>query len=224
MFTLIGNPLIRVSLSFLLGFVLTAAHCIETEGVAPRVVKLGVLNFDIEESTASIHEVEQSIAYPEYVKQFVYHDIGLLKLKDIVKFNINIRPICLSTDTTKQHDHIWAIGWGKEKNSSYDGVLQKLQLPLVTTDNCKKTYNPKRTRRLPQGLNKNILCYGAVKGVDTCPGASGGPVQVVRRDVFCSYTLVGITSAGVRCTQGYPGLFTKVAEYLDWIETLVWGA
>lgn len=77
---------------------------------------------------------------------------------------------------------------------------------------------------MPQGLNKNILCYGAVKGVDTCPGASGGPVQVVRRDVFCSYTLVGITSAGVRCTQGYPGLFTKVAEYLDWIETLVWGA
>lgn len=211
-------------------FVLTAAHCVATNKnfqantITPRVVKLGAHNLDTEESTVRIYEVEQGIAYPEYENQFVYHDIGLLKLKQNVKFNINIRPICLPTDTTKQHDQIWAIGWGNYKGASYEGVLQKLQLPLVSKDDCKKTYNEKRTKRLPQGLNQNILCYGALKGADTCPGASGGPVQVVSRDVYCSYSLVGLTSAGVRCTEGYPGLFTKVSEYLDWIEAIVWAS
>lgn len=185
-------------------------------------MKLGAHNLDNEESAVEMYEVDQIIAHPEYQNQFVYHDIGLLKLRKNVQFNVNIRPICLPVDTTKKFDQIWAIGWGNYKGASYEGVLQKLQLPLVTTDECSKTYNSKR-KRLPQGLKESILCYGAVKDVDTCPGASGGPVQVVNRDVYCSYLLVGITSAGVRCTEGYPGLFTKVSEYLDWIETRVWG-
>lgn len=208
-------------------FVLTAAHCIVTnEGnkISPRIVKLGALNLDVEESAVRIYEVEHGITYPQYKHQFVYNDIGLLKLKKNVELNTYIRPICLPTDATKQHALVCAIGWGKYKGASYEGVLQQLQLPLVPIDDCKNTYNEKRTRRLPQGLNENILCYGALKDADTCPGASGGPLQVINPNVYCSYTLVGITSAGVRCTDGYPGLFTKVSRYLDWIEAIVWGS
>lgn len=211
-------------------FVITAAHCVMTNkvvrgnSISPRVVKLGALDLDIDETNVRIYEVQEKIVYPEYANQFVYHDIGLLKLKKNVEFSINIRPICLSTDKSIQHNHIWATGWGKYKGAGYEGILQKLQLPLVSNDNCKKVYNAKRTKRLPQGLNEKILCYGAMEGADTCPGASGGPVQVANKNVYCSYFLVGITSAGVRCTEGYPGLFTKVSEYIDWIEAIVWNS
>ncbi|XP_063706552.1 trypsin-1-like [Culicoides brevitarsis] len=209
-------------------FVITAAHCIFTNKqvngnmISPKIVKLGALNVDIQESTVEIYQVEKGIIYPDYRSQFVYNDIGLLKLRTKVQFNINIRPICLAVDKHQNHDQVWAIGWGSYKNASYEGILQKLQLPLVSTKECSKTYNAKR-KRLPEGLKDSILCYGAVRGIDTCPGASGGPIQVVNSDIYCSYSLVGVTSAGVRCTEGYPGLFTKVSEYLDWIETTVWG-
>uniref|UniRef100_A0A336M6F9 CSON009877 protein n=1 Tax=Culicoides sonorensis TaxID=179676 RepID=A0A336M6F9_CULSO len=205
-------------------FVITAAHCIVTENtISPKIVKFGALNFDVDEPSAKTYEIEQAIAHPEYVRQFVYHDIGLLKLKENVKLDFNIRPICLPpSDASREFKSIWATGWGKKKGEGYEGILQKLQLPLVTESQCGMTYTPKRTKRLPNGLNGKILCYGAIRGKDTCPGSSGGPIQVTSRNVYCSYYLVGITSAGVRCTEGYPGLFTKVSEYLDWIEDTVW--
>lgn len=50
---------------------------------------------------------------------------------------------------------------------------------------------------------------------------SGGPVQVVTPQSTCTYHIIGITSAGVACDIGY-GIYTRVSEYLEWIEKEVW--
>lgn len=55
---------------------------------------------------------------------------------------------------------------------------------------------------------------------DTCQGDSGGPLvcMVEGEDEELVYTLVGVTSFGKGCgVKGIPGVYTEVADYLDWI-------
>ena len=66
------------------------------------------------------------------------------------------------------------------------------------------------------------MCAGDLSGQkDTCQGDSGGPlffedeINGVRK-----YVLAGIVSYGVECAKpNYPGIYTRVSYYLDWIRT-----
>ncbi|GBM90344.1 hypothetical protein AVEN_36570-1, partial [Araneus ventricosus] len=47
-------------------------------------------------------------------------------------------------------------------------------------------------------------------------GDSGGPLVTVGKDKH--YYLIGIVSFGKNCAlKGYPGVYTRVTEYLDWL-------
>ncbi len=56
-------------------------------------------------------------------------------------------------------------------------------------------------------------------GQDTCQGDSGGPLYFA--DTINSkskYIVAGVTSYGYQCAQrNYPGVYTRVSYYLDWI-------
>lgn len=53
---------------------------------------------------------------------------------------------------------------------------------------------------------------------DSCAGDSGGPLYLPLPQG--GYALVGITSFGVGCAvAGYPGIYTRVSNFLDYIET-----
>lgn len=54
-------------------------------------------------------------------------------------------------------------------------------------------------------------------------GDSGGPLQTVHNKHSCMYTVVGITSFGYEiCGSEYPGIYTRVHSYINWIESIVW--
>ena len=65
-------------------------------------------------------------------------------------------------------------------------------------------------------LTDKQICAGRGE-TDTCAGDSGGPLLASNPDG--SWTVVGITSFGVGCgNQIFPGVYTKVSEYMDWID------
>ena len=62
------------------------------------------------------------------------------------------------------------------------------------------------------------ICAGS-GGKDACLGDSGGPLVWSDEQNHQSY-LIGVVSWGEGCGRPeYPGVYTRVTEFLDWIET-----
>lgn len=105
----------------------------------------------------------------------------------------------------------------------------KVNLTTVALARCNQTFSDnnllKNNRRLPDGLVNTQYCATGRESVvtkqigDTCQGDSGGPLQIVEND---KYKLIGITSFGNGCGSNTPSVYTRVARYIDWIESIVW--
>ncbi len=55
-------------------------------------------------------------------------------------------------------------------------------------------------------------------GKDSCSGDSGGPM-IAREDPRQTMYLAGVVSTGpITCGSGYPGIYTSVDHFLDWIK------
>ena len=88
---------------------------------------------------------------------------------------------------------------------------------------CKEFYEAGTV--LPRGLQNSQLCAGDIKGIkDTCQGDSGGPLlkNMIQEDGSKFSYAMGITSYGGVCGTGSPGVYTRVSEYLNWIENIVY--
>lgn len=76
-------------------------------------------------------------------------------------------------------------------------------------------------------LNKKLIvgdgemCVGGKQGKDSCSGDSGGPLMLsMNKDGYSAWFLVGIVSFGSNQPCGlkdFPGLYTFVPKYVNWI-------
>lgn len=86
-------------------------------------------------------------------------------------------------------------------------------------------YNERAHQRaFRNGISESQYCAHDSDGTDdTCEGDSGGPLQILQPDgTKNTATVVGIVSFGVLCGTHLPSIYTRVAYYLDWIESIVW--
>lgn len=82
--------------------------------------------------------------------------------------------------------------------------------------------NELRNQPSLEGLSEGQLCAYDPKGEkDACQGDSGGPIQITDIGNAVS-TIVGVVSFGDSCATAAPAIYTRVAYYLDWIESYVW--
>lgn len=103
-------------------------------------------------------------------------------------------------------------------------VLLKARLDILDNLACTRRYN--QSISIPRGVVPSMVCAGDLKNnwqSDTCQADSGGPLQIVHPKIGCLHQLVGITSFGILCAvEDFPGIYTRVSHYLDWIEERVW--
>ncbi|XP_011185400.1 trypsin 3A1 [Zeugodacus cucurbitae] len=143
-------------------------------------------------------------------------DIAVVAVTYPLPFSINIQPIPLasSADMSDAYRSVYFVsGWGSLAEGSR---LRSPRLRFVTVKQfeqraCKAAYS--RTVHITEGM----LCAGALGGGrDSCQGDSGGPLVGYAHGRF---VLVGVVSFGIGCGRpGLPGIYTRVAEYKDWIE------
>lgn len=103
--------------------------------------------------------------------------------------------------------------------------MHKAELVTMTRTECTarlKQYN-QYDAALENGITEGQYCAYDPQGIqETCKGDSGGPVQYFPFQKSSISKVVGVISFGFGCASGNPGVNTRVAYYLDWLESIVW--
>ncbi|XP_016064467.1 PREDICTED: plasma kallikrein [Miniopterus natalensis] len=194
-------------------WILTAAHCFDGLSFSDMWrVYGGILNLSEITKETPFSRVKEIIIHQNYNISENSNDIALIKLEAPLNYTEFQKPICLPSkdDTNIIYTNCWITGWGFTKErGEVQNILQKTNIPLVTNEECQKRYRDYK-------ITKQMICAGYKEGgKDACKGDSGGPL-VCKHDG--TWLLVGITSWGEGCgRREHPGVYTKVAEYVDWI-------
>ncbi|XP_058818807.1 serine protease 53-like isoform X2 [Topomyia yanbarensis] len=201
-------------------YVLTAAHCTQDNGTAPDVARFGDINIfsDEDDQFAQQLKIVEIIRHPEFKFALSYNDIALLRLEKNVTLHETVSPACLWTEEEEvRFPSLQATGWGDTGFAlARTPSLLKVTLKPITNEECSSFYSS-ANRKLRDGLKASQICAGDER-MDTCPGDSGGPLQIkLLHNGRISPFLVGITSFGVACGISTPGVYTRVSAFYKWI-------
>ena len=91
--------------------------------------------------------------------------------------------------------------------------LQWATVPIRDLEKCRLMH------LFQSNITSHQICAGNInkRHRDACQGDSGGPLACLQSGIL---ELVGITSFGYGCAdpRGFPGVYTRVSEHLDWIK------
>ncbi|XP_031627435.1 serine protease persephone-like, partial [Contarinia nasturtii] len=201
-------------------FVLTAAYCVSWKH--PTVVRIGMESATHGEFMTTNFTIKEVIVHPEHSSETKVNDIALIEIAGEVPLTHSISPACLHLDANDLPSNVplTLITWGARSPYSNDGSksLRKIEVVSVPLSNCSiKVKN----------LNRNDLTYGQyctydpLESSDGCKGDGGAALQYFSNNSRTA-TVVGIASFGFACNLKLPAIYTRVAYYLDWIESHVW--
>ncbi len=194
-------------------WVVTAAHCVDSESPETVDVVLGV--HDLENDTGDRIRVKRIIINPYYDSLSSDSDIALLELERNASQS-HLSPI--ESESSLEGEEATLIGWGVTDPDFYVSPerLQEVSVPIVSNEICREAYGDESE------VSDNMLCAGDEEGgKDTCWGDSGGPLMVRQNG---DWKLAGITSWGEGCAiPGYYGVYTRVSNFKDFIGEYVSG-
>nr|XP_012220724.1 PREDICTED: uncharacterized protein LOC105671295 isoform X2 [Linepithema humile] len=203
-------------------WVISAAHCFYRAEDGYWVARIGATR---KGSFRSPHEqllrVDYISLHPDYVDNGFVNDIAVVRLERAVIFSDHIRPVCLPTAPVNSGTICFVTGWGQtnEFNRVFPDTLQEVQLPVISTEDCRR-----KTLFLPlYRITSGMLCAGFENGgKDACLGDSGGPLVCLASSFESRYVLQGITSNGYGCgRRERPGVYTKIHHFLNYIDRVV---
>ena len=110
--------------------------------------------------------------------------------------------------------------------------LQSADVHYLPNEECNKMYLKAPSTAVAnkeEGIvvTKDMLCANNIKEKqDACSGDSGGPLlaKLPTLNSFkpASWSLIGIVSWGIGCSLSkYPGVYSRVASEIDWIENTI---
>ncbi|RZF43126.1 hypothetical protein LSTR_LSTR001304 [Laodelphax striatellus] len=202
--------------------ILTAAHCTRDTRQRPFsarqfTVRLGDVDLrrDDEPSAPQTYHVAEVKAHPRFSRVGFYNDIAVMVLDRPVRKSKYVIPVCLPPKHLRDEAFVGqsptVVGWGTTYYGGKESTIQRqAALPVWKNDDCDRTYF--------QPITDNFICAGYKEGgKDACQGDSGGPLML-KKDAH--WIQIGIVSFGNKCGEpGYPGVYTRVTQYLDWIDS-----
>merc|ERR1711935_15042 len=228
-------------------YILTAAHCIDTGNGRPVEVVLGEHRVDTDPDcsgdgkcspTKITRGIKEIITHEGYDPESDFkHDIALIRLDQEVTLNSEdaknswVLPVCLPwakdsiyRDQVADGEKATVAGWGRTVSRASTAANRRLIRNKVNVKVLQSLKVPIANGKCGPGAAIEIdtnrqICAGGEKGKDSCNGDSGGPL------IYREYSdeprhQIGLVSFGTKkCGEGVPGVYTRVAEYMDWIES-----
>ncbi|XP_032455885.1 serine protease 38 isoform X1 [Nasonia vitripennis] len=184
---------------------LTAGHCIS--GFQKKY-------FGLRFADNQVYRIKSMKVHEQYDRHSFNNDIAIIELDREVPLDSAVKTVCLPDAASFNYvgRTAVAIGWGRiGEGEPVSEELRKVDLPIMSRDECELSEYPKNR------VTENMFCAGYLDGErDSCNGDSGGPLQV--RGAKGAMRVVGLVSFGRGCARpNFPGVYTKVTNYLDWI-------
>jgi secreted trypsin-like serine protease len=190
-------------------WVLTAAHCFDSDDPKVVRVKSGASNYRVGGVWLPVERVVRHKFNPATKE----NDLALVKLK--ARPAGRSIPFIRPEQKLTRCQQLEITGWGRTK-AGQRGTSQKLQkatVPYIDRATCNepKSYNG--------AIPPSMLCAGYHEK-DACQGDSGGPL--VLKSEAGGDVLVGIVSWGESCGKQFKyGVYTRVDAHRAWILSVI---
>ncbi|XP_070502514.1 chymotrypsin-1-like isoform X2 [Chironomus tepperi] len=189
-------------------WILTAAHCVFKLQI--ELFRVLVESTYLDNSNPNLVQVDYWLIHDGYdASDYYIHDVAVVKLKEPLNIKLFDWKVKFATKSAYYPTGTPAVlaGWGTNGTvGSRQNTLQKVNLQVYTARDCDA---------LHAGIVRSTNICGGVEGgwQGQCIGDSGGPLLV-------NGVQVGIVSWSVKTctTPPYPGVYTSVGHYIDWIE------
>jgi len=195
-------------------WVMTAGHCCAGQTPLFMHVVAGGIKLNSAEGEEERRDIDKIIGHPDYDSRDLTNDICMLKLSKPLEWTDFVQPIALpeAMQETEANTDAIVTGWGttSEGGLALPNVLHKVTVPVVADEECAASYSSSGI-----AVVDSMICAGLPEGgKDSCQGDSGGPFIDAE-----SKTLLGVVSWGIGCGRaGYPGVYTQVSYFIDWIQ------
>ncbi|XP_074662101.1 chymotrypsin-1-like [Tubulanus polymorphus] len=196
--------------------ILCAAHCYTgQESVTRFSVATGII-YSGNVPARQVYPVVNLRKHVSFRSPNTGNDIMIIKLGQPIRFDQNTKPATLpshSGDGPAVGSICTVSGWGLTDAGVTSQRLLYTGTRVQTVESCRQAYN----KHLRQPVFDTQICTGGDQRNNACFGDSGGPLTCVRS----GQTFVdGVVSWGPNAcgTVGIPGIYTRLASYLDWIE------
>jgi len=190
-------------------FVLTAAHCVGSD----NDFEVGIIsNTSGGGSSVIDYPYKTKISHPNYSSNTDDNDIALYELKQDV--SEDLQYIRLEQDPVSMAGTpLTVIGFGDTNPSdaieSISNHLMQATVDYVPSTQCREAFNS------AEAITPGMLC-AFEEGTDSCSGDSGGPL-FRKGNGPEDDALVGLVSWGYECGGEFPGVYTRISTYYDWI-------
>jgi secreted trypsin-like serine protease len=211
-------------------WVLTAAHCVDTKNA--NLLKMNIGEYDLSDGAENAIDIANIYIHPQFDADAISNDIALIELvssSDVVGVKIADPDV---TDQYAIENSLATIaGWGgrtgyapnEGPTSDFPDILNKVDLRLMTNAQCREELGKSLGISADNVSVTDVMICAAIPegGRGACQGDSGGPLIV---NTSSGVKQVGIVSWGFGCAaSGYPGVYTRVSEFKDWISTITDG-
>lgn len=204
-------------------WILTAAHCLYDDNgnkltINDLDVYLNVWKLSTPPSNYERISVKAIYIHPNYNDLTTDNDVALIQLNKSSSFPSIKLPKTGQDSLYNSGNNVIIAGWGiyDVKNSLSADVLRRANIDIISTAICNgaNSYDGE--------ITSNMFCAGKIDGSrDACQGDSGGPLMLASNGDTIQ---IGIVSWGDDCgVAGFPGVYTKVINYINWINTITNG-
>ncbi|XP_031785763.1 serine protease easter [Nasonia vitripennis] len=217
-------------------YVLTAAHCVndlnptwKMSGVRfgeyDTSSKIDCLPDGPDNSTFCANKpidiaIEKKIVYPGFMPldRSRLHDIALLRLVEEIQFTDFVKPICLPFKNPDPQRY-YTSGWSKNLLAEGTNLKYMSYLTLANPTKCANQYKSEGIN-----LSEYQVCAGIQPTEKACIGDLGGPMMGIeerpnQQKRVTAFGVLSLTHPPQDSCQndGWPGIYTKVGEYVPWI-------